>query len=231
MNWAVLKKIVKQTPGVREIALEIQRSLARRRSLVFNSSEYWNQRYMNQGTSGTGSYNRLARFKAETLNAFVTDHGIMSVIEFGSGDGNQLRLARYPKYVGIDVSHAALGITRTMFADDPSKRFLHISEVSAADTAELALSLDVIYHLVEDSVFEAYMSRLFDAAKTYTVIYSSNMIRWDAPHVRHRRFTDWIDENRSDFRLIDTLRNPYPEDPRDLDNTSCADFFFYEKMA
>lgn len=40
--------------------------------------------------------------------------------------------------------------------------------------ADLSLSLDVIYHLVEDEVFETYINTLFKSARRYVIIYSSN---------------------------------------------------------
>ena len=40
--------------------------------------------------------------------------------------------------------------------------------------ADLTLSLDVIYHLVEDDVFVSAMRALFDKAARFVVIYASN---------------------------------------------------------
>lgn len=222
-----LKALVKRTPGLRIVARMVESALGRWGSRRFNSAEYWDARYRSEGSSGPGSYNRLAKFKADTLNEFVRMHAISTVIEFGSGDGGQLMLAQYPKYIGVDVSRTAIERTRTLFANDPTKTFVHIDELPGGQLAELALSLDVIYHLVEDSVFHAHMDRLFAAAQRYVAIYASNFDRRDAMHVRHRKFTDWVERNRADFELIEMIRNPYPWDPRNSDQTSFADFYFY----
>lgn len=72
------------------------------------SRTYWDRRYAFGGYSGAGSSGRLAAFKAETLNRFVEQHGIGSVVELGCGDGNQLSLGAYPFYLGIDVSREAV---------------------------------------------------------------------------------------------------------------------------
>ena len=57
--------------------------------LKINSSrEYWEQRYSMGGTSGAGSYDKLAEFKVEVINSFMKKYQISSVIEFGCGDGN-----------------------------------------------------------------------------------------------------------------------------------------------
>jgi SAM-dependent methyltransferase len=226
-----LKRIVKKTPLVRDLARLAMRQVAARNAAAFDSGDYWETRYREGRTSGAGSYNRLAEFKADVLNGFVEEHAIKSVIEFGSGDGSQLRLARYPQYIGVDVSMTAIELTRRLYAGDATKRFVHADEFRSGDKAELSMSLDVIYHLVEDRVFERYMSQLFDAATRYVIIYSSNSDRpSNAVHVRHRKFTDWIERERPDFRQCGFVANRYPEDSRDMDNTSFADFYFFEQL-
>lgn len=195
-----------------------------------NSHNYWEERYRRGGNSGAGSYNRLAQFKADVLNDFVAANDIQSVIEFGSGDGAQLALARYPSYVGVDVSRTVIEATRHKFSADRSISFLHASEVTDADKADLALSLDVIYHLVEDDVFDAYMHRLFDAGDKFVIVYASNEDKaWSSPHVRHREFTRWVEANRADFVLTDRIPNAYPYSKKDPDNTSFADFYIFRR--
>lgn len=197
---------------------------------MFVSSAYWEERYRRGGHSGAGSYGRLARFKAEVINAFVADHRIGSVVEFGVGDGHQLSLARYPSYLGIDVSPTAIALCRESFAGDESKSFVLLADYRG-ETADMSLSLDVIFHLVEDDVFEAHMAALFDAARRFVIIYASNdgalndMSR--ARHMRHRRFTDWIDAERPDWQLIDVIANRFPLDPENRRESSPADFHIY----
>ena len=137
------------------------------------SASYWNKRYLSGGNSGVGSYGKFAEFKAGVLNDFVRENSVKSVIEYGCGDGNQLKRADYPQYIGFDVSPAAIAKCRSLFADDCTKQFRLVSEY-AGDTAELTLSLDVIYHLVEDDVFDSYMRRLFGSATRFVIIYLSN---------------------------------------------------------
>jgi hypothetical protein len=90
--------------------------------------------------------------------------------------------------------------------------------------ADLALSLDVLYHLVEDQVFETYLGHLFGAGERYVVIYATNSeIPDGAPHVRHRRFTTWVQDNRPQWRLAQVTPGPNPDLRR-------ADFFVYERF-
>ncbi|MFC7671594.1 hypothetical protein ACFQWH_00835 [Mycolicibacterium sp. GCM10028919] len=212
---------------VRRLAKTLSRS-----TRFDNSADYWENRYRSGKNSGAGSYNRLAAFKAEVLNEFVVRNDVMSVIEFGVGDGAQLSLARYPSYTGVDVSETVVEATRRKFAADDSITILHTSGVSALHTAELALSLDVVYHLVEDETFEAYMMQLFDAATRYVIVYASDFDSdWPDPHVRHREFTRWIEANRMDFERVQTIENRYPYSAKDPENTSFANFHVFSRTS
>ncbi|MGB8841023.1 MAG: class I SAM-dependent methyltransferase [Aliidongia sp.] len=222
-----------QVPVLRPIARTlIDPMKALRRQMRFpGSSSYWEERYRAGGTSGAGSYGRLARFKAEILNDFVTQQNIASVAEFGCGDGAQLALAHYPNYVGIDVAASSIELCRERFAQDTTKRFHLAGELPAALAGfDLALSLDVIYHLVEDAVFNTYMTQLFAHSGRFVAIYASNTDRkTDSPHVRHRQFSRWIDRNAPHWRLWRHVPNRYPFDPAEPDNSSFADFYFFHR--
>jgi SAM-dependent methyltransferase len=198
----------------------------------FHSGAYWEHRYQKRRDSGDGSYGRLASFKADFINDFVAAHEISSVIEFGCGDGAQLDLACYPQYIGLDIAPAAVAICQRSFPDDYTKCFITYDLLNGIPPQELALSLDVIFHLVEDSIFEKYIRDLFAWARRYVIIYSSNKDETPiAPHVRHRQFTRWIEQNISEWTLIGKELNPYPEDTLHPEDTSFADFFVYEKLS
>ena len=191
----------------------------------FSSNGYWEQRYRAGGTSGAGSYGHMATFKAGVINGFIADNGIADVLDLGCGDGNLLSLLRVPAYVGVDVSPSALACCVTRF---PQHRFLPFGVLDAKLRAELALSIDVIFHLVEDDVFARYMHELFAHATRFVLIHSSNAERnWSSPHVRHRRFTDHVADCRPEWRLLAHLPNRYPYDPERPDETTFADFFVY----
>ncbi|MFP5205140.1 MAG: class I SAM-dependent methyltransferase [Acidobacteriota bacterium] len=219
-----IKKVVKATPIVGPALMHL-------RKMRFSSSKYWDSRYSQGGTSGSGSYNRLAEFKAEFLNGFVEQNGIASVIEFGCGDGSQLKLARYPSYIGVDISPKAVEICRSKFAADPSKTFCVPAALDRNTKVDLSLSLDVVYHLVEDPVFDAYMRRLFACARRFAIVYSSNWNHQETLHVRHREFTKWVDENEPGWRLLSTVKNRYPYDAANPDQTSLADFYVFAPRA
>jgi len=192
---------------------------------AFCSPAYWEVRYRAGGNSGPGSYGALARFKAGVINAFVADNGVASVLDMGCGDGNLLSMLQVPDYIGVDVSLTALACCVTRF---PRYRFVPFDAVDAVAPAELALCIDVIFHLVEDEAFARTMHTLFAHATRFVLVYASNVDSdWPAPHVRHRRFTDYVAAALPDWRLLAHLPNPYPFDPRRPAETSFADFFVY----
>ena len=177
----------------------------------------------------------MALFKAQVINDYVRKHDIQSAIEFGCGDGNQLSLLQVPSYVGLDISPTAIESCATRFAADRSKSFFLYDPRAFVDcqrllSAELTLSLDVIYHLVEDDVYERYLGHLFGAAQRSVIIYSSNEDRGrPVAHVRHRRFTDGVAESFPAWTLVAKTDNRYPFDPRRPTETSFADFYVFEK--
>lgn len=205
-------------------------TLVRLHHRSWNSSSYWEQRYVAGGNSGPGSYGRLAKFKAGFLNNFVEEHKISAVIEFGCGDGAQLKLARYPDYIGVDKSAKAIEMCRAAFDGDAAKRFIQVDDLPPSTQAELSLSLDVIYHLIEDSIFDEYMQRLFNCATRFVIVYASNCEQQTASiHVRHRKFTRWVEQNQPGWQLVKTIKNVYPFDEADPENTSFADFHVFAR--
>ena len=96
---------------------------------------------------------------------------------------------------------------------------------------DLALSLDVIYHLVEDDVYAQYMRTLFRASKRYVIIYASDSDDsrdYEGTYIKHRKFTRWTDESLPNWKLIEHLPNRYPY-RGDYRKGSFADFFIYQK--
>ena len=195
----------------------------------FGSKRCWEKRYSTGGNSGLGSYGRLAKFKAEIINRFVKENGIIKIIEFGCGDGNQLSLFKIDNYIGLDVAEKAIEKCKKQFERDKSKSFFLYEPYSFRPgnniETELSLSLDVIYHLIEDDIFEFYMKDLFMVSNKFVIIYSSNNDNnpiSPSLHCKNRRFSEWVKTNLPEWKLIEGIRNRYPGE-------SNSDFYIYEK--
>ncbi len=216
-------------PGVQAALRSLRHAVGRRAGAARfpGSADYWRQRYAEGGDSGPGSYGKFAHFKAGVLNALFDEMALASAVEFGCGDGNQLRLLTIADYLGVDVSAEAIRRCREAFAGAAGRRFLLAADYRG-QRADCSLSLDVIYHLVEDAAFETHLRQLFAAARRCVVIYSSNRNAeaGDGAHVRHRRFTDWVVSHEPAWQLLRHVPNAHPF-KGDWRTGSFADFYIY----
>lgn len=177
------------------------------------SESYWEQRYASGGDSGAGSYGRQAEWKAGVVNGWVAEHQVTSVVDHGCGDGNQLSLAVYPRYLGLDVSPSAVRRCIDRYADDPAKSFLAVDPLAMLDNAgwlraDLALSMEVLFHLVERAVFETYLRQLFASAERFVVICARDGEHPGGPHERYRPFTPWVARQAPEWELVERVAAP-----------------------
>lgn len=210
-------------------ALEPAARWARRRTFP-GSAAYWERRYAAGGTSGLGSTGPQAAWKAQVVNGWVRELGVTSVVDLGCGDGQQLALAEYPRYLGIDPSGTAVRLCMERFADDATKSFLHLPPEEFTDPAgwlraDLALSMEVLFHLVEQEVYDDYLRQLFASAERWVVICSNDTPGGDlAAHERHRSFTEWVATHATGWRLRERL-----DPPAGVDLMSSV--YLYEKVS
>jgi hypothetical protein len=91
------------------------------------------------------------------------------------------------RYLGWDPAAAALVGAWARF---PTRTFTGTLPVAFWDAT---LSLDVLFHLVDDAAFAAYLELLFGRARRVALVYGTDEERaGSAPHVRHRRWTEAI---------------------------------------
>jgi hypothetical protein len=109
------------------------------------------------------------------------------------------------------------------------------NNIDAFKRAKMTISLDVLYHFVEQHVYESYLSTLFGMSKKYVVIYASDNenIKTYSAHVLIRSFTGYIKEHFKDFELVEIIKNRYhSEDSAETGTSewSWSDFFIYKKI-
>jgi SAM-dependent methyltransferase len=151
-------------------------------------------------------------------------------LDLGCGDGNQLSLLNIPSYIGFDVSKTAIEICKLKYRNDLSKKFFlykknNYQKYASEFKPDLILSLDVIYHLVEDNIFDEYIINLFNYALKYILIFSTDydMIN-EAIHHRDRNFSNVILSKFPNWELVEKIYNPLKGE------LSSADFYFYQKI-
>lgn len=113
---------------------------------------------------------------------------------------------------------------------DASKLFLLLDDY-AGQTADLSLSLDVLFHLVEDGVYFDYLDRLFKAGRRFVVVYATSV--GNAPrtlrHVRHRPVESDIATRFPDFARLTDLEAMLPAPPRAQGEGGYTRFFIYQR--
>jgi len=194
----------------------------------FSSQNYWELRYLTNGNSGTGSYNEFAEFKSDFINQIIQDYKIDSIIEFGCGDGNQLQFYKIKKYLGLDVSDNAIKRCIHLYQDDPSKAFLsyrqdHFHHLDLFLKADAAISIEVLFHLVENPVWEKYLHDLFSCATKYVIIMSTNHDRNEtaSKHVFNRNFYSFIEKNYPHFEF----EKSFVSNNKDVNERFYGDYF------
>jgi len=200
------------------------------KNIVYTPAGYWDRRYREGRTSGAGSEGEEGFYKAEYVNDLIHENAVTSVIDWGCGDGQVLDLLKvgaahspYVAYTGIDVSPTILVRNRKLFREFV---FATPDEALAPGrqwTADLALSMDVLFHLPDDDDYLTYLGRLFNSATRYVLIYSTNHAGGrTARHVLRREFTPDITKHFPEWRLK-RVETPLRE--------GLASFFWYEKIA
>ncbi len=184
-----------------------------------NYIDYWNERYNAGFTSGAGSYADLAVFKAETINNFVLKHSINTVIEFGCGDGNQLKLMQYKKYLGLDVAYSAIETCKKKFCHDSSKSFfLYNPNVFVNNgflKSDLVVCLDVLYHIIPEADYNKTLADIFSCSSNFVILYTDTdqfekkSDKKDS-HIFHRNTLEYL-KKFPEFTITDILPNKYPE--------------------
>lgn len=199
------------------------------KQIEYTPAGYWERRYRDGRTSGAGSEGDEGAYKAEYVSKFVAEHDVISVLDWGCGDGQVFRKMKLPEigehnyvtYTGIDVSETILKRMRREF---PFREF-YTPEYAAGRgfTADLALSMDVLFHLPDDADYFEYLDRLFGSSTRFVMIYSTNYAGGrTARHVFRREFTPDIAERFPDWELR-TVETPLRE--------GLASFFVYEKVS
>lgn len=180
------------------------------------SKNYWINNYEKGGNSGEGSYNIFAKQKGEMVNDFIRTHNIKKIIELGCGDGNQLSYYNLNnvRYYGFDVSEKAINLCKEKHKHYLNKSFFVIDDnfivpKATDNTIDLALSMDVIFHLIEDTVFYEHLDILFNSSQKYVMIFGVNIenTKNEPAHVKHRMFVPIILDRFKDWELYKIIKS------------------------
>ncbi len=192
------------------------------------SKVHWQRHYERGGDSGPGSYGESALYKAGLINRVIREHGIHSIVELGCGDGNQLTYLEVDQYIGLDISKVAIQRCLARHGGNAKRSFIWYDQDYFHDplrivSADCAMSLDVIFHFIENDVFVRYVHNLFNCGRRFVIIYGLDQAQVRPGHVsvRLRKYSDYIAANIPEFRIA--LHVPKTEE--------FGDFYLYERIS
>lgn len=158
---------------------------------MIDYKKYWQDRYITGGNSWKWSYNENAIFKADFINKFIKDNNIETVVEFWCGDWNNLALYNIDNYIGLDISKEAIRMCNEKFKDTNKKFEVTKNKKYKAD---LTLSLDVTFHILDRQEWEDYINRVIDSADKFTIFYSFPKWSWHVAHINDFNFEEYLKE-------------------------------------
>lgn len=136
------------------------------------SYKYWENRYATGGNSGYGSYENFLTDKVKLLTQLVSDLGICSIADVGCGDCTILPHLTVERYVGYDISPTVIN-RHIQNNSDVSHTFRLIHD-PITEPFDMALSLDVIFHQVDDVDYNEYIRHLVNTNAKYILILTMN---------------------------------------------------------
>ena len=187
---------------------------------------YWKNRHRrgrgHWESVGRGSVGKLARYKAGLVNELVQEVDAVRIVDLGCGDGRQADRFHVPEYVGLEVSEHAVAEARKRLAKHPN-RTAHVWEPSdlLPETGCIALSMDVVFHLVDDELHDAYMRALFQAGTKAVAIYSTDYEGEPQGHMRHRNVSRWVEENIQGWKRTQAVPPPWPNSEHPQNGSDC----------
>lgn len=182
-----------------------------------HSNQYWKNVYKWGGNSGRASRGDVAAAKADFVNAVCSKYGIDTVVEYGCGDGVTASLITAKRYIGFDISPHAIAYAQDRCRDSASHMFLNYDGLSKDEVFEivnrnkaseniLSISMDVIFHLIEDETFFRYMDYLCTSPSKLVAVFCSDedsAPRQPPTHYRDRAYSKLMIEKYG-FELLDS---------------------------
>lgn len=180
-----------------EISLKKQRLVEvlgyKNKKINFEVSTYWDNRYRSGGGSGAGSEGTYLEIKKKVILPIINELGIKNIEDFGCGEGSLIPYLPLDRYKGYDISPTIINKLKNKYGGSTKYEFNLINEACVGEP-DMALSLDVFFHLVEDSVCDEYLQKIIGSRPKWILFltWNSKVIYTEhikGTHVRYRDLT------------------------------------------
>ncbi|MCZ7355869.1 MAG: methyltransferase domain-containing protein [Candidatus Methanoperedens sp.] len=176
-------------------------------------SNYWDKRYSSGGGSGEGSIGEYRDFKWEVITQYVPK--IDNVLDIGCGDLSFWEGRDCEHYTGVDISPNIIEKNRK---NKPHWNFMiSNSEKKLNLKSDLGICNDVLFHIMDDAIFEKILNNLCEYSKKYIFIFTWNK----NPFVKFQYRLNLLSSLRFDLFLRNLL----------LDNTSDGKYQKYRDLS
>ena len=169
---------------------------------------FWNERYRTLPWigSGPGSRGISQQYKASLLRKALLKNDITSVVDVGCGDLCWLRTDRLSaddlegiRYVGLDISEAAVEANRRTFPDLEFDLY-DLGRDPLPIHADLVLCFDVLIHQTSREQFDTCLTHLLDGIPRHALVSYKNPDRPREAIVPHPEAFDSALEAEREFR-------------------------------
>lgn len=183
---------------------------------LVDSRTYWQHRHtLRKGdwrANGAGSTGIWLDTKRAWVNSLLEESGGGSLLDLGCGDGLVADGFQVEGYTGVDLVPAAVAAARERFAGRPGWAVLLLDEWEQMMLpVDVAVSMDVILHLIEDAAYFEHLAYLFEVAEHRVGICSTDFEAPAEGHMRHHQFSIDVEDHFPRWTLV--RRAVQPEQP------------------
>jgi hypothetical protein len=131
--------------------------------------QYWDQRYIEEGTSGEGSIGEKGDFKWSIIDKHVPI--LQSVVDVGCGDLSFWAKRDCNDYTGIDISKSIVERNRIL---RPDWEFIWSNAETSIEglTKDTVFCFDVLFHIMNDETYHEILENLTHYSRNHIFIYT-----------------------------------------------------------
>ena len=170
--------------------------------------QYWDQRYIDDGTSGAGSIGDYRNFKWGIIDRYVPF--LQSVVDVGCGDISFWERRDCIDYTGIDISRTIIKRNRIL---RPDWEFLQSNAETRIEklSKSTVFCFDMLFHIMNDKTYLKVLENLIAYSRNHIFIYTWINNPFRKTRLLKRLFTAVI--KFKPFRAIELMKKILSKTP------------------
>ena len=121
---------------------------------IFSSTEtYWERRYSNSNSTGSGSLGENLKYKIEIINYFINKTGAKNIIDLGCGNAEYVKYLNFERYIGADISESVIKRNINSHSQLNNVEFSLLSDLKTdRGKFDLVISSEIIFCLKKNEI-------------------------------------------------------------------------------